>query len=216
MARSGAFLDERKGENESMIMKEFLDELRSKLKEYSLVDLPLTAVKSALDSEERTVRHGPYLYQVSDPTTAKFPYVSMRLYSDSLEVRFTLGESVSPKRLPFFLKIGELVVYNPLSKGPSVDQKQALFYLNEVLSANEEAGKYFDLRGDGVYVKIARSRSPLESLIPDTLPAFLVYSIGTMDVLLDVAAKVGEVLIPLASLSIREGLRNNHVLEAWK
>jgi hypothetical protein len=188
---------------EVMLMNEFLNELRSKLKGYSLVDLPLTAVKRALDSEERAVRHGPYLYQVSDPTTAKFPYVSMRLYSDSLEVRFTLGESVNPKRLPFFLKIGELIAYNPLSKGPSIDQNQALFYLNEVLSANGETGKYFDLREDGVYVKIARSRSPLESLIPDTLPAFLVYSIGTMDVLLDVTAKVGEVLIPLASLSIR-------------
>ncbi len=199
-----------------MLMNEFLGELRSKLKEYGLVDLPITAVKSALDSAERAVRHGPYIYKVSDPTTDRFPYVSMRLYSDSLEVRFTLGESVRPKRLPFFLKIGELVVYTPLSKGPSVDQKQALFYLNEVLSANGEAGKYFDLRGDETYVKIARSRSPFGSLIPDTLPAFLVYSIGTMDVLLDVAAKVGEVLIPLASLSIREGLRNNHVLEAWR
>jgi len=203
-----------------MLISHFLEDVRSKAKEYGIVEIP-ASVKSDLISQGGVVRYGSYLYSIPDPGTSRFPYLSMRLYSDSLEVRFTLGESLSPmnpKRIPFLFKVGELVVYNPLSKGPAVDQKGALFYLSESIKNNGsgETGRYFDIREDGVYVKTARSRSPLGSLVPDVLPAYMVYTIGTLDITIDIAAKVGEALIPLASVSYRDGIRSYHVLEPWE
>lgn len=162
-----------------------------------------------------THESGPYTFSL-DLGSRGYPYLSMYLYHESIHTCFTLGRG-SVRRGVRVSRFGDLVVFNfNKDLGTRREVNPDSPYVQEAISGDPSLSEYFDFRGREVYARVDKGRSPFGSLIPDVAPVVFLVDLGMSLYTIDVALRIDQVYIPLATISSRNGLLSRHVLSPWR
>lgn len=156
---------------------------------------------------------GPYTFSL-DLGSRGYPYLSMYLYHESIHACFTLGRGSVRKGVKVS-RFGDLVVFNK-DPGTRREVNPDSFYVQEAISGDPSLSGYFDFSGKDVYVRVDKGRSPFGSLVPEVAPVVFLVDLRMSFYTIDVALRMDQVYIPLATISSRNGLLSHHVLSPWR